>query len=163
MTEEESKEIHRIFHDRYYYKDGYLYRKKNNKIIMGCFVNNAKKTLFEIGFSIRNNKYHWIYSHAIYFFHTGIKPEYILYKDGNETNHTIENLILADKGFMQSMSNMSVKNKHNYKGVIKDGNKFYGRLWIKGKYKWLKGCETAGEAHRIYLEAKQQYFKEKMI
>jgi hypothetical protein len=101
MTQDEVNLIHAYLHEHYDYKDGELIvkndipngHKKGTKI--GQFTYDEKRSPV-ILIHIAAHKDTLRLSHAIYIYHHKIKPNVIVYLDGNQTNTSIENLQAAD-------------------------------------------------------------------
>ena len=157
MTQDEVDLIYEYLHENYEYRDGNLIRTKDNKLLMGCIVRNSKKLIFEISIRIYNKKYHWGYGHWIYFYHHKIKVDYLININGNPVDYRIENLRSVNHSQMMKESDLRVKNKHGYKGVVQDNKRFAARLWTGKSYKYLSWHDTPEDAHAAYLKAKEEY------
>lgn len=136
--------------------DGNLIRKKDNQIMMGCMITNSKKLIFELGMFIDGKKYHWAYQHWIYFYHTKIKPDYIIHINANPVDNRIENLKSVTHAEMMRECDLTVKNKHGFKGVVQDNKRFGARLWTGKSYKYISWHNSAEEAHQAYVKAKME-------
>jgi hypothetical protein len=99
------------------------------------------------------------YSHSIYLYHHGLKPRYIKHIDGNSVNNKIENLEIETMSNRILAANNKTKNKHGYRGVVKDGTKYYARIMINKKFKWISSHDTPEDAHNSYLKEKLKITK----
>lgn len=155
MTDDEVQLIYDYLHENYLYEDGKLIRKYNYRIVYGNFNGNSKKLLFNVSFRVNNKKYNWSYGHLIYVYHHKIKPEYLININGDPTDLRVENLRSTDHSSMMQQCDLKVKNKHGFKGIVKDNNRFGARLWIGKSYKYIGWFATPEEAHAAYLKAKE--------
>lgn len=159
MSEEEVQLIYDYLHNTYIYKDGNLIRKDNKKMLMGTICGNTTKLLFTVSFRVGDIKRNWPYSHLIYIYHHKIKPDYISQINGNHADCRIENLREINHSQMMMESDLRVKNKHGYKGVVQDNKRFGARLWMGNSYKYISWHNSPEEAHAAYLKAKEEYAK----
>ncbi len=158
MNEHETNIIHHYLHEIFYYdKEGYLINKKTNNPVNGRLDKVSKKLLFVYCFRLNNKKYNWSLGHLIYFYHHKIKPEYIVHINDNPADNRIENLKSANHSEMMIHSNINTKNKHGYKGVVKDNKRYGARLWTGKSYKYIGWFYTPEEAHNAYLKARESW------
>ena len=157
MTQEEVDLIYDYLHKNYYYRmDGLFLRKKDNSVVFGSQRSQKNNLMYSLNFYLSNKKIHIYYSHAVYLYHKKIKPKYLNYINNNFTDCRIENLELTTMSKRNLNSKIGTINKHGFKGVCKDGNKYYARIMINKKYIWLSSHTTPEEAHEAYLKAKKE-------
>ncbi len=159
MNQEEVDLIYAYLHEKYYYNDeGHLINKKTNDIVYGYLDMSSKRLLFRHRFSFNKKKYNWSLGHIIYLMHHKIKPKYIIYVNGNNSDNRIQNIKVASLSEVMLDSDLSVKNKHGLKGVIKDNKRYGARLWTGKTYKYVGWFYTPEQAHEAYLLAKKEYY-----
>lgn len=161
MKQEDVEKVYKYLHDNYSYReDGILIHRKTNQPWVGYESRNGKSLLYEVSIRLNNKKLNMSYSHAIYIYHHKEKPKYIAHVDGNPVNNQIENLKIETMTRRILLNDTTTKNKHRYKGVVKDGNKYYARLMINKKFKWISSHNTPEEAHQSYLKAKKEFISQ---
>lgn len=132
------------FTDYFYYKDGELYWKHNNKIAGS--VNNTGY------FNIKLNGNNYI-KHKVIFalFNNNYYPDMVDHKDRDNQNNRIENLRECNKSQNEANTGPRKTNKVGYKNVAfhKAANKY--RAYLKGKHLGL--FETPEQAAMAYNKA----------
>lgn len=160
MTQDDINLIYEYLTKRFDYReDGILIDKKNKTIWYGHQTRRSKNLFFEVTVRIKGKKYHMSYGHAIYIYHHRLKPDYLEYLNGNTVDCRIENLkaVNMTKRILNLADNS--RNKHGYRGVIQDNNRFGARIMTSGKYRYISWHDTPEEAHQSYLSEKKKLLK----
>lgn len=159
FKDEKTEELYNYLHEKFYYRDDGTFIKKTDGLAYeGVLETKTKKLIFNLEGRIKNKKIKISYAHAIYLYHKKIRPKYINTINGNDADLRIENLYSSTMSERIYKSN-HINNKTGFRGVIKDGKKYHGRVWVKGKYIWLTGRKTAKEAYDDYLKYKNEKIK----
>jgi hypothetical protein len=82
------------------------------------------------------------------------------HKDCNPFNNKLDNLRLATKTQNGQNRGKQINNTCGYKGVVRDGNRYAGRIKTEDGHKHLGCFATPEEAHEVYCEAAQQHHGE---
>ncbi len=146
INKEREKFASNFIKENFFYKDGTVIRKKDNKI-MGTFDNKYIRINF--------NKYGSIYAHRIiWFLYYGFFPEKIIdHINRNKSDNRIENLRLVTEN--ENCIN-SEKFKHGCKYNEKE-KKYETGITIKNKHYRLGSYLTLEEAKNAYLLALKEY------
>ena len=153
------KELYETLHRYYTYSDGELINKRTNRPLAMFLHPNDNKLSFRTCITMNGKRKTYTLAHLIYCFHHGFKPRWVRYIDGNEANCRIENLEAASFQHLIADNFGMRKNKTGYQGVVKCKGKYYGRIMIGGKFKWIKSRDNPKDAHQDYLEAKKVYLE----
>lgn len=138
----------------FYYNDGHLYNKKNNKRL-GTLNRDG---YIHIGLDYKYYKEHRL----IFLIHHGYLPKIIDHIDGNKQNNKIENLRPCTK----SQNCLNAKNKKHskcgYKGVSyeKRYNTWVASITIDGKRKYIGSYKDPVYAAFAYNQYALVYHKE---
>ena len=160
MTQDEVNRIYMYLHQRFEYrKDGVLIDKKTKNAWFGYESRNCKKLSYETTIRIKSYKYHISYSHLIFIYHHKIKPSFVEFINKNPVDTRIENM----KEITMSKRNLTIegneRNKHGFRGIVKDNHRYGARIMIKGKYKYISWHDRPEDAYKAYLEAKEDLIK----
>lgn len=97
----------------------------------------------------------------VYLYVYGYFPKkHIDHIDGNKMNNRINNL--REVTVTENLQNKRAAQSNNFSGYLGVSfdlrfNKYFSRIQIKGRQKWLGYFKTAEEAHNAYLVAKRKY------
>lgn len=167
LTQEDVNEL-------FEYRDGELYWKidifsgKNNRIhtikigdkagTISYFKHKTKKHLRK---QVQYQGKQYPTARIIFLMFNGYLPKFVVYKDGNNLNTKIENLIEANESQKNYRKKWKI-NKTKYRGVsfYKYTNKYVSQIGKNGKMIRLGYYGTPEEAHKVYLEAKEKYYGE---
>lgn len=164
MTQDEVDLIHSYLHLHYDYKDGELIvkkdipngHKKGTKI--GQFSFDEKRSPV-ILIHIAAHKDTLRLSHAIYIYHHKVKPNVIVYLDGNQTNTAIENLQAADSipmnGYRYRIKKPAgvMTRKESKKGI------YTVKVKRKSKQIYIGSFDDKEEAREAYIYASELWDK----
>lgn len=156
MVQNESlKELYDKCHDRYEYKEGKLYFKRN--------LHSKQREGAEVG-SLNNNGYlkvcldkkNYLVHRLIFLMHYGYLPELLDHIDMDKLNNKIENLREADKELNSWNRDKQANNTSGYRGVSwnKNAEKWHAYIKVKGVRKHLGLFNTPEEANKAYETAK---------
>jgi hypothetical protein len=146
MTFEEAKNL-------FYYKDGYLYKLKNNKKVSSIGSRNY--------ISVMINYKNYLAHRIIYLLHHGYMPMLVDHIDGDKLNNKIENL--REATYSQNSFNRVKKDSLlNIKNVTfcKLKKKFKAQLSINGKNKHLGYFDLLNDAAIAAEKARNNICKE---
>ena len=142
-------------HEKYYYEDGKLYYKKNNKIAGGFH----KSTGY---FNIEIEKRCFGVHRIIFALLTKSTPIVVDHCDGNRTNNNIDNLRSAS--YQQNAFNRATatNNTSGIKGVYwnKDKKKWRAHIKIDNKQEHLGYFNTLEDAKTARIDAAKKYHGE---
>jgi len=106
------------------------------------------------------NKNNYLTSRLIFLMFNGYLPQCVTYKDGDTLNTRIENLLEANTSQTSYRKKNSSTNKTGYKGVsfYRRNKKYKAYITKNNKKLYLGSYDTAEEANKVYLEAKEKYY-----
>lgn len=160
MKQDDVNLIYNYLKERFDYRnDGLFIDKTTRQPWFGNQCKRSNQLFFEITIRTEGKKFHMSYGHAIYIYHHQIKPKYLEYINENTVDYRIENLKPINMSQRILKEDCNKKNKHGFRGVVKDGNRFGARIGINGKYKYISWHDTAEKAHEAYLQAKKAVSK----
>ena len=124
--------------------------KTNRNVVIGSEAGTPDKDGY-INLHI-NHKQYRAHRVAFYCYHNHIPelPLIIEHIDGNPQNNSINNLRIASQ--LQNLANRKAHSHKRYKGVYKQGKKYYTQIKLKGKTKHLGTFKTEIEAAKRYDE-----------
>jgi hypothetical protein len=144
---------------RYEKETGFVYWRKNNKIVKGC-INKVKQKYKRIMI----NKEHYLLHRIIYQMHYGdlTVNDPIDHIDRNRFNNRIENLRKANVFLNNQNQGERKNNTSGYKGVSwsKQRQKWRATITVKCKHKTLGFFESKEKAYECYLEARKEFYVE---
>ena len=145
---------HNLVKTLFYYKDGDLYWKKNNRKA-GCL----KPTGYIV---VEVNNKNMMAHRLIWMYHFGKVDKFIDHIDGNKSNNKIENLRLATKSQNCLNKKISILNTTGCKGVRlrKDSGKYEARITYNKKQMILGCFDDLKLADLVATEARNKYHKE---
>lgn len=130
MTDDE---LYIIYHQTYYYKDGFLYRKSNNTV--ACCYHKATGYMRVIVPGVGEKRSHRVIFHM----HHGYCPKVIDHINRIKTDNRVENLREAThQENARNRDKISVDTYSKYKGVTYNKN--------RDNYCWKAYYETGGKA-----------------
>lgn len=144
-------------HDRYTYKEGKLFFKRN--------LHSKQREGQEVG-SLNNSGYlkvcldrkNYLVHRLIFLMHHGYLPELLDHIDRNKLNNKIENLRECDKEANSWNRDKQANNTSGYRGVSwnKAAGKWHAYIKIKGKRKHIGLFSTPEEASEAYEKTKSE-------
>jgi len=137
----------------FYYQNGKLYSKKNNKE-MGCYASRYAR----IGIDNKNYKLHRI----IFLYHNGYMPKMIDHINGNRFDNRIENLREVTNVQNRYNSRLYSTSKSGVKNVYwqKNVGKWNVTMTINGKRKNFGYYTDLEEANQVAINIRNKYLKE---
>ena len=149
------KDLYDKCHDRYVYKDGKLFFKRN--------LHSKQREGEEVG-SLNNSGYlkvcldkkNYLVHRVIFLMHYGYLPELLDHIDRDKLNNKVENLREADKELNSWNRDKQANNTSGYRGVSwnKNAEKWHAYIKVKGRRIHLGLFSTAEEASEAYEKAK---------
>lgn len=145
---------HSLVKTLFYYKDGHLYWKKNNK--KAGSLKPSGYIVVEV-----NNK-NMMAHRLIWMYHYGKLDKFIDHIDGNKSNNKIENLRLATKSQNCLNKKRTTLNTTGYKNVRfrKDNSKYEVRVTYNKKRLVLGSFDNLELADLVAKEARDKYHME---
>ena len=143
-----------LLNELFEYRDGNLYRKRNNK---------KAGTVRPDGYcQIRVDSKFYLTHRLVFLMHYGYLPDLIDHIDNNPSNNKIENLRPATSQQNQFNSKLNKLNTSGIKGVYwnKQKNKWAARLRLKGRSKHVGFFSDLELADKAMIEARKEYHKE---
>ena len=144
---------HNLVKTLFYYKDGDLYWKKNNRKA-GCL----KPTGYIV---VEVNNKNMMAHRLIWMYHFGKVDQFIDHIDGNKSNNKIENLRLATKSQNCLNKKITTLNTTGCKGVRfrKDTGKYETRISYNKNRIILGSFDNLELADLVAKEARDKYHK----
>lgn len=164
---ENEQEFIDLLHERYYYKDGHLFYKKDvgTKIKKGSKAGSISGCSFH-GYIITKINYKTYTVHRLIFaMHNRYFPPLIDHIDRNKINNKIENLREATNSENLINSKLSKKNTSGYKGVRynKKNKKWTAIICRNYKQSYIGSFDTPEEAHQARVKFLEREFNEKQL
>ena len=158
---ENEQEFIDFLHERYYYKDGELFYKKDigikgkKEAKVGSTAKNGYTTT-----SVNNKAY--LVHRLIYAMHKGYFPKIIDHIDRNRANNKIENLREATRSENNINAGLWKNNTSGYKGVYYEKKKWVARVKRTKNYH-VGTFDTPEEAHQARVEFIERELNEKHL
>lgn len=147
-------DIIKTIHDKFYYKDGKVYRKSNNKEA-GCNQNKYRV--------IKINYKKYLTHRVVWALHHNKFPDLIIdHINGIKNDNRIENLRECTQSENMRNYGLNKLNTSGFKNVVwnKYTNKWQVNLRVNGKKKYFGMFDDINIANKVAIKARKQFHKE---